>query len=699
MTTPKPLLLELGCEELPANQVAVLAQRLASGLCAQLVAEQLVADPPTHRVFATPRRLAVLISDVLPAQTSQRVERKGPAIDAAFDASGQPTKAAEGFAKSVGLSIDALERLKTDQGEWLTATIEQPGQTLDVIVQAALDLTIKEMASAKSMRWHTGDERFLRPVRWLVVMHGERCVETQLFGLSAQTSTYGHRVHAPGPYELATASDYERVLTKAQVLPTIEARRARIEEQVEALATQHQLSVDAATKQALIEENANLVEWPVAILGSFDEAFLTVPEPALISAMQLHQKCFPMRRSDDQALSAQFIAIANIESQDVDAMRAGFERVIRPRLADAEFFWNQDCATPLAQRAEGLADMLFQKELGTVADKISRLQTSASWLAQELDIDVSALKHTISLIKCDLLTEMVGEFPELQGVMGAHYALASGESSDVATAIEQHYWPKNAGDHLPSSPLAVAIALLDRADTLVGVFGVGLKPKGSKDPFALRRAAQGLVRILEQTPAIGLASLLEQVTKPVSAALHWSDEHRRSVVEDVMSFCLDRTRSYANEQGMGASTLNAVFATPLSTISDLMARAKAVESLLSHRAIDQLVAANKRLANLLSKNDEALNDTVDPSLFSEPEENELHKAWSHIQTSVSEHLNTNDYTEALSELAQLAEPLDAFFEKVMVMAEDKAARINRLSLLHQMRQSFLSIADLAQLGR
>lgn len=699
MSESKPLLVELGCEELPANQVQPLAEQLANQVCEHLKAEGLLPSSATPEIYATPRRLAFVVNDVAATQPEQVLERKGPAVSAAFDSEGNPTPAAQGFAKSVGKPIDEIERLSTEQGEWLFAKVIQAGQPLATILETALETTIKQMASAKSMRWHDGDERFVRPVRWLVALHGESVVPIQAFGLTASNQTQGHRIHSPGVISLDSAKHYGSTLVKAFVQPDIQARREKIASGVDALAKAEGFEVDHATKESLVDENANLTEWPVALLGSFDDRFLEVPEPALISAMQLHQKCFPLRRKEDQSLSGHFIAVANIESQDVSAMRSGFERVIRPRLADAQFFWDQDCQTPLRSRAPQLQDVLFQKDLGSIWDKVDRLKTIAPWLASELNVDASELTDAMTLSKCDLLTEMVGEFPELQGVMGRYYAAYANEPTNIAFAIEQHYWPKHAGDRLPTTPLAAALALADRADTLVGIFGVGLKPKGSKDPFALRRAAQGLVRILENYPQLSLKALLAKTVDVVGDALSWPESERPQHLEAVEAFCLDRARSYLAEQEISTPTINAVFAVESYSIADLVARARAVEGLLAHQSIDQLIAVNKRLANLLSKTDASAMKPVESKWFSEPEEEALFEVWSVQKTSVAEHIKTNDYANALSDLANLADPLDRFFDKVMVMADDDQVRINRLSLLHEMRQSFLSIADLAQLGR
>ena len=692
------LLIELGCEELPAGQLPTQSQLLAKGLFDHLLEAGLVSDDTPIQAMATPRRLAVLIDGVAASQPTQTLDRKGPSVDAAFDDAGEPTQAALGFAKSVGLDVNQLSRLETDQGQWLAARVEKVGQDLSVILNDALSAVVKKMSGAKSMRWHNADDRFLRPVRWLVVLHGDKLLPVSVFGLEASAQTFGHRVHAPGPWPIKDASDYPSVLEKAFVLVDVDQRKQKIIDQVQALAKEHNATFDEDTFEALVEENTHLTEWPEAVLGHFDPEFLSVPEPALISAMQHHQKCFGLRDAASKDLSAQFIVIANIASDDVSAMRAGFERVIRPRLADAQFFWRQDQKTPLNQRQPALHAVTFQKDLGSIGDKVDRLIQTAPALADTIGADATAVRHAVGLCKGDLLTEMVGEFPELQGVMGSHYALADGEDADIAEAIEQHYWPQSADDPLPTSPLAVAIGLADRADTLLGIFGVGLKPKGSKDPFALRRTALGLVRLLEHQPEVALTDLFTTAVLPIASQLSWDEPHQQHTLDDVRGFCLDRWRSHAIDHGVETATANAVLAVPVSSISDLSARARAISGFLTHPAIDQLIAANKRLANLLSKSDQPIETSVDDARLVEAQEKTLHEQWQVKQSQIETAIAQRDYDQAMGLLGELAEPLDAFFENVMVMADDKDLQANRLALLSQMRRAFLRVGDLAQLG-
>jgi len=694
----KALLIELGCEEIPASLVRGLSEALANGILRALQESGLVEKDATFKVFGTPRRLAVLVDRVAAKQDTQTIERRGPAIAAAFDEAGQPTKAALGFAQSVGKQVEDLDRLSTEQGQWLAATIEQPGKSLEELVQDTLHVVIKDMASAKSMRWQDDQQRFIRPVRWLVAMHDALVLPISLFGLTANNTTYGHRVHSKGEVSLPQASDYEQSLMDSFVMVDIEKRKQTIIDQVEALASNHGFVADERTLDGLVEENTQLTEWPQAVLGSFDTTFLSVPEPALISAMELHQKCFALRDQSGR-LSHHFIAIANIESTDPKAMTHGFERVIRPRLSDAQFFWNQDQQTPLLGRCEALDDVLFQKDLGSLGQKTKRLEMSVATFSPLLGVDVAIATKAARLAKCDLLTEMVGEFPELQGTMGYHLALKENLEPQIANALEQHYWPRAAGDRLPSDSVGVALALADRADTLLGIFGVGLKPKGSKDPFALRRAALAVVRLLELQPSMGLEFVLQQAIKPLAEQLVWSEAHCEQVIDEVFGFCLERARSHAQDQGIQTLTFQAVTAAPVTSVADLMARARAVEGLLSHPQIDRLIEANKRLTNLLAKQQAKEEKEVDPKLFEEAEEKALFDVWEIQKGLVKNHVAEGDYEQALAGLASLAGPLDDYFEKVMVMAEDERIRTNRLALLGQMRNAFFAIADFTKLGR
>ncbi|MFW5926731.1 MAG: glycine--tRNA ligase subunit beta [Wenzhouxiangella sp.] len=693
MSRRRDLLIELGCEELPARQIGNQAALLAGGIGKRLLEAGLVDDVDGVVELATPRRLAIRVPAVAGRQEDRVLERKGPAESAAFDENGRPTRAAEGFARSVGLEVDELERVETEQGRRLFARVEQPGRPLSEILSEAFDETIRAMAGARSMRWSDRAERFLRPVRWLVALHGEDVVELEYFGLTAGRESYGHRIHAPGPHAIAAAGDYEAVLREAFVIADPRERERVIEAQIESLADAAGLK--AVVSGGLLEEVAGLTEWPVAVLGHFDEAFLEVPEEAIISSMEQHQKSFALRDAEGR-LAPAFIAVANIESEDRQAMTAGFERVIRPRLADARFFWDQDRRTRLADKRERLDGILFQERLGSVGDKVARLERLAPIFARALDADAAVVERAAALCKCDLVTEMVGEFPELQGTMGRHYAEHDGEDREVAQAIESHYRPRHAADDLPADRAGLTLALIDRLDSIVGVFAAGQKPRAGKDPFALRRAALGVIRILDATatPAT-LAGLVATVADELASRIEIAD----GLTGEVEQFIMERLRPWAAEAGIETNTIHAVAAGRSGSVADFMARARAVQQFADDPAVAGLIAANKRASNLLKQADIDHFPDVDESLLEIDEERRLFDAIVEAGEALERQLAEADYPSALMQLSGLREPVDRFFDEVMVMCDDERLRSNRLALLARLRKLFLDIADVAKLGR
>lgn len=695
--SPRRLLVELGCEELPAGQLAAQLRLLGDGLYKQLNEAGLLAVETPPQLLGTPRRLTVILDQVLPGQPDRELERKGPAESAAFDADGRPTRAAEGFARSVGLAVDELDRVENEQGRWLFARVRQPGQSLAELLPDMLDATIKSMAGARSMRWSDRSERFLRPVRWLVVLHGQDVVPVTVFGLASGRETRGHRIHAPGWHPIASADDYVGVLKQAHVQADPAKRRRAIQAGAETLA--RAAGLDPVLDEDLLDEVAGLTEWPVPVIGSFDEDFLAVPSEALISSMQQHQKCFPLRQPDGR-LAPKFIAVANIESRDMAAMTAGFERVIRPRLADARFFFQQDQRQPLAERQARLEDIKFQERLGSLGDKTRRLRGLVVNYAALLGADLDLCLRAASLCKCDLVTEMVGEFPELQGIMGRHYALLSGEPEAVAVAIESHYLPRHAGDRLPDDPTGRVLALADRLDTLVGVFAAGQKPKAGKDPFALRRAALGVIRILEESGVeIELSKLVELAADQVDQDAGTSVDIGLELLGEVEGFLLERLRSHAAEAGIETNTAHAVAASGVRQVADFMARARAVQSFADDPRAESLIAANKRIANLLRQAEGEASSGLVRDQLQEPAEMDLAAALEETRAKLDLALAQGDYRAALDQLADLREPVDRFFDQVMVMAEDEAVRCNRLALLGELRGVFLRVADVARLGR
>lgn len=693
MSEAAELLVELGCEELPARLLAAQAELLKSGVCKRLAEAGLIDSPAAGDWLATPRRLAVRVPGVRSRQADRVLERKGPAEDAAFDAEGKPTKAATGFARSVGMEVDQLERIDSGQGRRLYARVEQPGQALSELLPEMLDLTVREMAGARSMRWSDRRDRFLRPVRWLVVLHGDRVIDMELFGLPAGRATRGHRIHAPGELELDQAGEYEAALEAARVLADPARRRARIAEQVERLA--RELKLAAAPAPELLDEVANLTEWPVAVAGAFDPAFLEVPPEALVSSMQQHQKCFPLRDAEG-ALANRFIAVANLESTDPAAMAAGFERVIRPRLADARFFWDTDRKRPLAERLPRLDEIRFGDRLGSVGDKTRRLERLAAELAPALNADPEVTRRAAVLCKCDLVTEMVGEFPELQGIMGRHYALADGEPAPVAEAIESHYRPRQAGDQLPADRAGQTLGLADRLDTLVGAFASGQKPTGGKDPFALRRAALGAVRILEATGCEQpLAALLGQAGRDLEGLVPVDP----ALLSEVEAFVMDRLRSYAAEAGIETNTVHAVAAGQPGSVADFLARARAVQAFADDPKAASLITANKRISNLLRQAENEEIGDVDERCLHDDDEKRLFNDLVQAEDELGVLLDQADYPAALRRLAQIKASVDGFFDRVMVMTDESALRRNRLALLARLRAQFVRIADVARLGR
>ncbi|MEJ2382829.1 MAG: glycine--tRNA ligase subunit beta [Xanthomonadales bacterium] len=684
------LLIELGCEELPPKALDAIRDALFDGVASGLEKNRLSFDAERSRAYSTPRRLALVIAGVADRQPDQELERRGPALRAAFDAEGRPTGAAIGFARSVGKTPEELETLKTDRGEWLYCRLREHGKPLDELLYPILEQAIRDLPVPKPMRWADHAFSFVRPVHWLIVLHGDRVVPGRLFGLDAGATTRGHRIHAPGPHPVPAADRYLDVLEHACVLADHERRKANIKDAL--LAVEPDVSIDPD----LLREVTNLVEWPVAIACHFEPAFLEVPHAALIAAMQDHQKFFPVRDAANPGrVTNRFVAVANLESRDVDAVRAGYERVIRPRLADARFFLEQDLKVPLEGQLPALDRVVFQQKIGTVGDKTRRISSLSRQIAEDLNIDPAACERAARLAKCDLLSQMVGEFPELQGLMGAHYARVGGETEAVATAIGEHYQPRFAGDAIPASDAGQVVSLADRIDTLVGVFAAGLKPTGNKDPFALRRAALGLLRILlEGRRAITPDRLVSLAAQALTKQLAVSD----TVQADVRSFIIERLRHYYAEQGFSAELITAALSAPWSTLPDLDRRLRALAAFMGRDEAASLAAANKRIGNILRKSDFGEPSTIDPDAFTLDEEKQLFEEVKTNELELEPLLAASDYAAALTRLASLRAPVDAFFDNVMVMDDDPAVRANRLALLARLKGLFDAIADLSVLG-
>jgi len=687
------LLVELGCEELPPKSLAKLAKAFFESLKLQLVKAELDFDVEASRFYYTPRRLTLMISALAVSQPDQTLERKGPALSAAFDADDQPTPAAMGFARSVGKSVDELETLKGDKGEWLFCRLEKPGQKLENLLFPMLEKALADLPVAKPMRWASNDFSFIRPVHWLVVMHGSDVLEGELLGLSAGNSTWGHRVHSPGPHQIGSVSEYEQILETASVLVDQDRRRKMIESQANELG-------DAAGGKALIDtmllEEVNcLVEWPRSICGSFDPEFLDVPSEVLIASMQDHQKIFPVIDSDNGKLLASFIAVANLESRDFDAVRKGFERVINPRLADARFFWDQDNKTPIETLLKQLDSVVFQKDLGSVRDKSIRIEQISKEIAEEIGSDVTTASRAAVLCKCDLVSYMVAEFPELQGVMGRYYADKSGEDKAVSQAIGEHYLPAYSGDQLPVSVTGKIVSMADRLDSLTGIFAIGLKPTGNKDPFALRRAALGLIRILLDGD---LQIELDKALAIATASMHGQQVVSEQSQQELRQFILERLKHYLRERGYETSLINAALDAPLGTLTDLLARLDALKTFMSTEVATQLAAANKRIGNIIRKSETVTSNTIDEDMLVIDEEVQLFDAIRNISAELTSLYQSADYGAALALLAGLSTKVEAFFDKVMVMDDDPEIRLNRLNLLAKLKAMFDRVANLALVG-
>lgn len=682
------LLFELGTEELPAGDIEQLVTALSAGIANGLTEQGL---PFTDaRCFSTPRRLAVLISDV--TLKGPDIERTvvGPPVSAARNGEGGWTKAAEGFARKQGIALDALTTREEQGVERIVANIAQVGVEAASVIPDIVSAAVNALPVSKRMRWGRTRYDFLRPVQWLVLLLGESTLPLELFGRHSGRESRGHRFHANHTVSIAAPSDYIEALRQAKVMADVDERRARVAEQVSQL---QGTGEQVALSKELLNEVTGLVEWPVALRGSFDKSFLDVPAQALISAMKTHQKYFHITDQKTGALLPAFITVANIESQQPSEVIAGNERVIRPRLSDAAFFFANDKQSTLLSRQDRLSSVIFQRELGSLLDKTQRMETLAAALADATNADPDITTRAAALAKCDLVSEMVLEFPELQGVAGAHYARHDGEPDRVADAIEAHYYPRFAGDALPATPEATAVALADRLDTLVGIFGIGQPPTGSKDPFGLRRAALAIIRMLiECDHPIALDNLLERACAHHKAAL------APDTGDQVLQYLLERLDSWYESQSIHVDVVRAVLAVEARQLHDIDLRIKALAAFAETDTAQQLAAANKRVANILAKSNEQDAAPPDSSLFQEPAEHALHNAVTQAGQALTPLIAERDYHAALEQLATLRAPVDDFFESVMVNAENPAERVNRLRLLGTLRSLFTQLADLALLS-
>jgi glycyl-tRNA synthetase beta chain len=682
------LLIELGTEELPPKSLKTLATAFYDNIKSQLDASGLSYSE--IKWFATPRRLAVQVIDLNGKQADKVVEKRGPAVNVAFDDQGQPSKAAMGWARSNGITIEQAERLTTPKGEWLLHKATVAGKTINELVPDMVVSALNKLPIAKPMRWGAERTQFIRPVHTLTMMYGEQIIAGEALGVNSSNEVQGHRFHHQGLIKLKHADDYQAELLKAYVVVDYQARQDKIVAQIKQ--TESDISVVALIDEDLLEEVTALVEWPVTLVGTFEEDFLNVPAEPLIYSMKDHQKYFPVTNRNGELVN-KFIFVSNIESKDPQQVIFGNEKVIRPRLADAEFFFKTDKKQTLESRLETLESVLFQKQLGTLKAKSVRIAGLSKVIAEKIGEDKEQAYRAGLLSKTDLLSDMVQEFPQVQGTMGKYYALNDGEDVAIAQALEDQYRPRYAGDSLPEGNIGCAVAISDKIDTLVGIFGINQPPKGDKDPFALRRAAIGVIRIIiEKQLNLDLAELIQD-----SIQLFGDKLVNENTADNVFDFIMGRFRAFYQEQGIAIDVIQAVLAKKPSAPLDFDKRIKAVTFFGELAEAETLAAGNKRVGNILAKFDGQLYDNFKAELASEQAEKDLAEVFQSINLKVEPLMKDKNYQAALSELAQLKAPIDTFFDNVMVMSDDEAIKINRLTLLNEIRNSFFAIADISLL--
>lgn len=692
------ILFELGCEELPPKSLKSLRDALQASVTEQLNEAGISFE--SINAFAAPRRLALQIQGISDKQPDRSEQKRGPAIKAAFDAEGNPTRAAMGFAKGLGIDASELTTINTDKGDYVgyEQTIQGQATTelLPVIFQTALD----NLPIAKRMRSGASRDEFVRPVQWVVLMQDSTVIDAIIQGHQTGTQTRGHRFHSPDYHEIAHANDYEQLLEGLKVVADFDKRQMLIKNQVKALSDE--VNADPIVPQDLLDEVTALVDFPIALRASFESRFLQVPQEALISTMQADQKYFCLTDKTGK-LQPYFIFITNIESKDPSQIIEGNEKVVRPRLADAEFFFLQDQKQPLFALTESLKTRVFQDKLGTIWEKSERIAKLAAFIAalmqqQGSEISIDETVRAGILSKADLASSLVGEYPELQGIAGTYYARLNDEPEAVAASLEEQYLPKFSGDVLPQTPIGICLALADRLDTLVGIFAIDQAPTGSKDPFSLRRSAIGILRILiEKQLPINLVALVEQAIKGYSTADGSKITKMGDTFTQVMAFLNSRYRAMYTEQGVSVDTIQAVQAINPHMPLDFDQRIRAVQAFSALPQASMLADSNKRVANILAKSEVSVADNVDEALLSEPAEQALYKSVLQAQTAVTPMLEQADYTQVLQTLVSLDEPLTQFFDSVMVNSEDAALKNNRLALLKQVRALFLTVADISEL--
>ena len=686
--TTQNFLVEIGTEELPPKALKTLATSFADNVEVELNQAGLSFDKIEW--FAAPRRLAVKVLNLATQQPSKEIEKRGPAVSAAFDAEGKPTKAAEGWARGCGITVDQAERIATDKGEWLVHRAKIEGQPTKNLLNDIVANALAKLPIPKPMRWADKTVQFIRPVHTVTMLLGDELIEGEILGVASARTIRGHRFLGEKEFEIQHADQYPQLLReKGSVVADFNERKAEILAKSQAKATA--LGGVADIEESLLEEVTSLVEYPNVLAAKFEERFLAVPAEALVYTMKGDQKYFPIYDKDGKLLP-HFIFVSNINPEDPTAIIEGNEKVVRPRLTDAEFFFKTDLKQKLVDRLPRLETVLFQQQLGTLKDKTDRIEQLAGEIAKQIGADEAKVKRAGLLSKCDLMTNMVFEFTDTQGVMGMHYARHDGEDEEVAVALNEQYMPRFAGDELPKSLVASAVALADKFDTLTGIFGIGQAPKGSADPFALRRAALGALRIIvEKNLPLDLEDLVKK-----SAALFGDKLTNQNVVADVVDFMLGRFRAWYQDEGIAVDVIQAVLARRPTRPADFDARVRAVSHFRTLDSAEALAAANKRVSNILAKADAAIGE-INLTACVEPAEKALAEAVLALRTEVQPLIAQGDYTTVLDKLANLRAPVDSFFDNVMVNAEDPALRQNRLAILNTLQGLFLQVADISVL--
>ncbi len=685
-------LVEIHTEELPPKSLHRLATYFSQEIQAGLTKAAFTFSGV--QFYATPRRLAVLVRKLSAKQPDSEVERKGPALAAAYDAQGKPTQACVGFARSCGVSPEALLTIQNAQGEWVGYRQIVAGKTVQEILPAIVTHALGALPIAKRMRWGAHQTEFVRPVHSVILLYGKEVIPAEIVGLSADRKTRGHRFHSQGWFNIASPASYVKSLAKKYVIADFEERKEKIRQQIKAIVKAMLGSqAQAVIQEELLDEVTGLVEWPIALCGSFDANFLSVPQEALISAMQDHQRYFPVVDEHNQLLPF-FITISNIDSRNAKQVVEGNERVLRARLSDAAFFFEMDKKQKLVDRTVYLKNMVFQNKLGTLYDKGERIAQLAATIADSIGVDGEIAERVGFLAKADLTTQLVGEFPELQGIAGYYYALHDKEPEAVAIALSEQYFPRFSGDKVPVTRLGCAIAIADRLDTLIGVFGIQQAPTGDKDPFGLRRAALGVLRIIiEQHLDLDLQVLLQAAAKSFTVKLENTD-----VVKQVLQFMIERLKPWYQEQGISSDVFAAVAALEMKKPHDFHCRIQAVQAFKKLPEAQALGIANKRVSHILDKYvEKMMTETIDTTLFEQDAEHRLFEKVKELHDTTVSLSKAENYTGVLTQLATLREPVDVFFDKVMVMVDDKARRENRLLLLKNLRELFLYVADVALL--